>query len=78
MKGNDRMAIYNKKLLHDSRLYALEGVSMELGRRVMRELAQRGSVVPEHSASGRVSVSMSEAERFHNALVPPLSCWMRD
>lgn len=63
------MKIWQKKLIHDRRLFVLEGVSREMGRRVLRELEQRGVVAPERSPSGRRYLSAEEAERFHEALV---------
>lgn len=72
------MNIYNKRLPHDRQLYARPGISTDMWRRVMRELAQRGGVIPKRSPNGRVFISINEAERLHKTLVPPLSCWMRD
>lgn len=62
------MSIFEKKLIHDRRLFMKEGVSKEMGQRVLAELLARGEVSPERSPSGRTYLSPSEAARFHQAL----------
>ena len=62
------MSIFDQKLIHDRRLFAIEGVSPETGRKVLAQLRARGEVAPDRSPTGRVFVSPTEAARFHEAL----------
>lgn len=62
------MSVLDKKLIHDRRLFAQEGISKEMGQRVLEDLASRQEIAPETSPSGRTYLSPREAERFHAEL----------
>ena len=62
------MSIFDRKLIHVRRLYRAEAVSLERGKRVLRDLERRGLVSPEVIPSGREFVSPHEAEIFHQAV----------
>ena len=62
------MSIFDRKLIHVRRLYISEGVSLDRGRRVLRDLERRGAIDPEVVPSGREFISANEAETFHKAI----------
>ena len=62
------MLIFDQKLIHDRRLFAVEGVSPETGRKVLAQLQSRGEISPQRSPTGRTYLSPAEAARFHDAL----------
>ena len=62
------MSTQEMKLIHVRRLYRQVGVSLERGRRVLRDLERNGAISPEVLPSGREYVSPDEAEVFHKAV----------
>ena len=62
------MSLFDQKVIHTGRLFAVEQCSREMGARILRELTQRGEITPEVTPSGRAFVSANEAVVFHEAL----------
>ena len=62
------MSVFDSKVIHTGRLFAVESVSPQMGKRVFHELEERGEIEPEVTPSGRKFVSPNEAVVFHEAL----------
>ncbi len=63
------MSIYDRKNIHTGRLFAVESVSTQMGKRVLGELEASGKIEPEVTPSGRKYISANEAAIFHEELV---------
>ena len=62
------MSTHKMKLIHVRRLYKAVGLSLDRGRRVLRDLEREGVIAPEVVASGREYISPQEAEQFEKAV----------
>lgn len=62
------MSTFDQKLIHTRRLFREEQVSLEKGKRVMRDLERKGLVDPQITPSGWEFVSPNEALVFHEAV----------
>lgn len=63
------MSISEMKVIHVRRLYSLANVSLDRGRRALRDLERTGQVMPEVTPTGREYISPVEAELLHKALL---------
>lgn len=63
------MSFFDSKVIHTGRLFSVERVSPQMGKRVFRELEDCGEIEPEVTPSGRKFVSPIEAAVFHEALL---------
>ena len=62
------MSTHEMKLIHVRRLYGVVGISLDRGRRVLRDLEREGVISPEVIPSGREYISPKEAEQFSKAV----------
>lgn len=62
------MSIHEMKIIHVRRLYHVENVSLERGKRVLRDLERKGLIAPQVTPTAREYISPTEAETFHKAL----------
>lgn len=56
------------KVIHVRRLYNVVNISLDRGRRVLRDLERKGVIAPEVTPTGREYISPTEAAHFHKAL----------
>ena len=62
------MSTHDMKIIHVRRLYHVENVSLERGKRVLRDLERKGLVKPQVTPTAREYISPREAETLHEAL----------
>lgn len=62
------MSIQNMKIIHVRTLYKAVGLTLDRGRRVLRDLERKGEIEPEVTETGREYISPNEAERLHKAV----------
>ncbi len=62
------MSINEMKVIHVRRLYCVANVSLDRGRRALRDLERKGQVTPEVTPTGREYITPAEAEVLHQAL----------
>ena len=62
------MSTQDLKVIHVRRLYSVVNVSLDRGRRVLRDLEREGLIAPEVTSTGREYISPREAEYFYKAV----------
>lgn len=62
------MSIHDMKIIHVRRLYHVENISLERGKRVLRDLERKGVVRPLVTPTKREYITPAEAELLHQAL----------
>ena len=62
------MQIREAKIVPDLRVFQVQGISKEYGRKVMRELESKGLIDPHTTQTGRCLLSFEDAERLAGAL----------
>ena len=58
------MQIREAKIVPDLRVFQVQGISKEWGRKVMAELADKGEINPLKTPTGRCLLSFEDAERL--------------
>lgn len=62
------MNIRDSKIVPDTRIYSLQNVSKEAGRKVMEDLRSRGVIDPMITGTHRRLLSFVEAQKLADAL----------
>ena len=62
------MSTSDMKIIHVRRLYHVESVSLERGKRVLRDLERKGVIRPLVTPNKREYITPDEAELLHQAL----------
>ena len=62
------MSILEAKIVPDTRIYPLQSISKEAGRKVMEDLRSRGVIDPMITSTNRRLLSFAEAQILADAL----------
>ena len=62
------MSIREAKIIPDLRIYAIQNVSKEHGRKRLEELFAKGEIQPLRTSTGRTLLSFKDAKRLAEVL----------